>query len=88
LDWIDKINEHALRADFAVFIDVDPKMVMQRLKSTRSVMENLETQQKVREIYLKFVEKGDLVRIDGNKPKAEVAAKLFVVVLNFLKSSR
>jgi len=32
LDWIEKINEHALRADFAVFIDVDPKIVMQRLK--------------------------------------------------------
>lgn len=87
LDWIEKINEHALRADFAVFIDVDPKIVMQRLKRTRSVMENLETQRKVREIYLKFVERGDLVRIDGNKSKSEVAAKLFAVVLRFLKSS-
>jgi dTMP kinase len=88
LDWIEKINEHALCADFAVFIDVDPQIVMQRLKPTRSVMENLETQQKVREIYLKFVKKGDLARIDGNKPKAEVAAELFAVVLNFLKASR
>lgn len=88
MDWIEKINEHALRADFAVFIDVDPKMVMHRLKPTRSVMENLETQQKVREIYLKFVERGDLVRIDGNKSQSEVAAKLFAVVLKFLKASR
>jgi dTMP kinase len=88
LDWIEKINEHALRADFAVFIDVDPKMVMHRLKPTRSVMENLETQQKVREIYLKFVERGDLVRIDGNKSQSEVAAQLFAVVLKFLKASR
>lgn len=88
LDWIEKINGHALRADFAVFIDVDPQMVMQRLKPTRSVMENLETQQKVREIYLKFVKKGDLARIDGNKSKAEVTAELFAVVLNFLKAPR
>jgi len=88
LDWIEKINEHALRADFAIFIDVDPQIVMRRLKRTRSVMENLETQQKVREIYLKFVEKGDLFRIDGNKPKSEVAAKLFRVTLKFLKTSR
>jgi dTMP kinase len=86
LDWIEKINEHALRADLAVFIDVDPKMVMQRLKRTRSVMENLKTQQKVREIYLKFVDKGDLVRIDGNKSKSEVAAELLAVVLKFLKA--
>jgi len=88
LDWIEKINAHALRADFAIFIDVDPQIVMRRLKRTRSVMENLETQQKVREIYLKFVEKGDLFRIDGNKPKSEVAAKLFRVTLKFLKTSR
>jgi dTMP kinase len=86
LDWIEKINEHALRADLAVFIDVDPKIVMRRLKRTRSVMENLKTQQKVREIYLKFVEKGDLVRIDGNKSKSEVAAGLLAVVLKFLKA--
>jgi dTMP kinase len=87
LDWIQKINEHALHADFAVFIDVDPKTVMQRLKPMRSVMENLETQQKVREIYLKFVERGDLVRIDGNKSKVEVAAKLLVAVQKFLRAS-
>ena len=88
LDWVERINERALRADLAVFIDVDPKIVMQRLKRTRSVMENLETQQKVREVYLKFVEKGDLVRIDGNKSKSKVAAELLVVVLKFLKASR
>ncbi len=88
LDWIEKINKHALHVDFAVFIDVDPQTVMQRLKPTRSVMENLETQQKVREIYLKFVERGDLVRIDGNKVQSEVAARLFAVVLEFLKTPR
>ena len=86
LGWIEKINEHALRADLAVFIDVDPKIVMQRLKPTRSVMENLETQQKVREVYLKYVAKGELTRIDGNKPKEEVADALFATVLNFLKT--
>jgi len=88
LDWIEKINEHALRADFAVLIDVDPTIVMRRLKPMKSVMENLETQQKVREIYLEFVEKGDLVRIDGNKPKREVASELFAAVLKFLRARR
>jgi dTMP kinase len=88
IDWIEKINEHALRADFAVFIDVDPRIVMRRLKPMRSVMENFATQRKVREIYLKFVEKGELVRIDGDKPKGEIAAELFALVLNFLRTRR
>ena len=88
LEWIEKINEHALQPDFAVFIDVDPKTVMRRLKSKKSVMENLETQQKVREIYLKFVEKGSLTRINGNQPKNEVAKELYAVVMKFLNASR
>ena len=88
LDWIEKVNAYALTPDLAVFIDVDPKTVMSRLKPQRSVMENLETQQKVREIYLKFVEKGSLTRINGNKSKNEVARELYTVVIRFLNGSR
>ena len=85
LDWIEKMNKQAIRPDLAVFIDVEPETVVQRLKPKKSVMETLETQRKVRQVYLKFVEKGELVRIDGNKPKKEVAAKLAVIVEKFLK---
>ncbi len=87
LDWIERVNEHALRPELAIFIDVDPRAVMQRLKPVKSVMENLETQQKVRQVYLKFVERGDLTKIDGNKPKYMVAEELHRVVLNFLNAS-
>ena len=88
VDWIEKVNEHALKPDLAVFIDVDPKTVMNRLKPKRSVMENLETQQKVREIYLRFVEKGSLTRINGNKSESEVAEELYAVVKKFLAAPR
>jgi len=84
LEWIEKINEHAVRPDLAIFIDVEPQTVVQRLKPKKSVMENLETQRKVREVYMKFVEKGELVRVDGNKSKSEVAADLAAVVRRFL----
>jgi len=86
LRWIEKVNEHALRPDLAIFIDADPNIVMERLKPRRSVMENLETQQKVRDIYLKFVKKGELARIDGDKPKKDVAEALSTIVLGFLKN--
>jgi len=88
LEWIEKINEHALQPDLAVFIDVAPKIVMSRLKPKKSVMENLETQQKVREIYLKFVEKDSLTRINGNKAKNEVAEELYALVKKFLTAPR
>jgi dTMP kinase len=86
LDWIERINEYALRPDLAVFIDVDPRVVMRRLKPVKSIMENLKTQMEVRQIYLKFVERGDLVRIDGNRPKQMVAEELYKLVLSFLVS--
>ena len=85
LKWIEMINEHAIRPDLAIFVDVEPEAVIKRLKPKKSVMENLETQRKVREVYVKFVEKGELVRIDGNKSTEEVADDVLKVVLRFLE---
>ncbi len=87
LEWIEKLNEHAIRPDLAIFIDVKPETVVQRLKRKKSVMEDLETQKKVREVYLKYVEKDQLVRLDGNKPKRAVAKDLFRIVKDFLEKS-
>ena len=85
LDWIKAINKYALKPDFAVFIDVAPETVLQRLNRRKSVMETLETQRKVREIYLDFVAKGELIRIEGNKPTKEVAEILSTIVVEFLE---
>jgi dTMP kinase len=87
LKWIEKLNKHAIRPDLAIFIDVKPEAVVQRLKRRKSVMEDLETQKKVREVYLKYVEKSQLVRLDGNKPKRAVAKDLFRIVKEFLEKS-
>jgi thymidylate kinase len=66
---------------------VAPEVVVQRLKTRRSVMEDLETQRKVREVYLSFVEKGELVVIDGNASKRKVAGRILKVVLEFLEKA-
>ncbi|MGD0645272.1 MAG: dTMP kinase [Candidatus Bathyarchaeia archaeon] len=86
LTWIKKINSHALQPDFGIFIDASPERVLERLERKKSVMETLEIQQKVREVYLKFVEKGELIRIDGDKSKDAVADALCSKVLILLKT--
>jgi dTMP kinase len=86
LKWIEEVNKHAVRPDLALFIDVDPKTVTGRLKRKKSVMENLETQLKVREVYLKYVENGALLRIDGNKSKREVTKEIWRTVNDFLRT--
>lgn len=88
IDWINTINKHALKPDFAVFIDATPETVLKRLNRKKSVMENLETQRRVREIYLTFVDKGELVRIDGDKPLVEVSEALNAQVSKFLETFR
>ncbi len=85
LDWIEIVNANALKPDLCVFIDVEPSVVLERLKRKKSVMENLETQQKVRAIYLKYVQKGELLRVDGGKSKPEVLEALYAEVVGFLK---
>lgn len=85
LKWIEALNVHALRPSLAIFIDVEPEIAIKRLKSKKSIMEDFETQKKVRSVYLGFVEKGELVRIDGNKSKAEVAETILNFVTNFLE---
>ncbi|MCW3995524.1 MAG: dTMP kinase [Candidatus Bathyarchaeota archaeon] len=86
LDWIKVINSRALQPDFALFIDVAPEQVLERLQRKKSVMETLETQRKVREIYLRFVENGELLRVNGNNPKERVADELYAKVLELLKT--
>jgi dTMP kinase len=88
LNWIEQINRFALVPDLALFLDVSPEVAIERIrsKSERSVMETLQNQRRVREVYLKIVEEGHLMRIDGNKPVSDVASEILRVVVKFLES--
>ncbi len=87
LEWIKTINARALQPNFSIFIDVSPEKVIDRLQRKKSVMETLETQTKVREVYLKYVAKDELIRIDGDKPKEAVAEELYGKVSELLKAA-
>jgi dTMP kinase len=87
LKWIAKVNEHAVRPDLAIFVDVEPEIVVKRLKRRKSVMENLQTQRKVREVYMEFVEKGELAKVNGNRSGEEVAEDILETVLEALSKS-
>jgi dTMP kinase len=86
LKWIRKVNMYALTPNLAIFIDVQPETVFKRLKPKKSVMEKIETQRKVREYYMKFVKKGDLVKVNGNRSKAEVAEEILSIATSHLQN--
>jgi dTMP kinase len=88
LNWIEQINQFALVPNMALFLDVSPEVVIERMqsKSKKSVMETLKNQRRVCEVYLKMVKEGRLMGIDGNKPVNAVAAEILRDVVEFLES--
>jgi len=86
LNWIEEINRSIVVPDLAIYLDVPPEVVVKRMKRKRSVMERLEVQRKVREVYMKFVEDGRLIRVDGDRSKDEVSEDVRKIVLDLLKN--
>ncbi len=86
LEWIQTINKYAMKPDLALFVDVNPETVLRRLKRKKSVMENFETQRKVRDVYLKYVKNGELTRINGDKPKNVVAKEILEKITTFMRA--
>ncbi len=85
IGWIEEINGSVLPPDIAIYLDVPPEVVVKRMERKRSVMERLQVQRRVREVYMKLVESGRLTLIDGNRQADEVSKDTLKVVLDFLK---
>jgi len=88
LEWIEEVNRFALPPDLALYIDVPPEVVVKRIRRKKSVMERLETQRRVKEVYMKFVDNGKLMPIDGDRKKIEVEKNILTVVLEFLQNHK
>jgi dTMP kinase len=86
LKWIEEINRWAIKPDMTIYIDISPEIVLQRLRRKKSVMETLQNQRRVRDIYLKLVKSYGLRVVDGDKPKRVVAQEIVDVVTNFLSA--
>jgi len=88
LKWIETVNQFVVVPDLTLFIDVEPELVINRLKITKSVMETLENQQRVRRIYQNFVKKGQLIQIDGSKTIGELSTTLKELTLRLLSRAK
>jgi dTMP kinase len=84
-DWIRNINRHAVTPDLAVYIDARPETVIRRIRRSKSVMETLQTQRKVREFYLQMVGSKELEKVDGDPPVKEVSRAIEDIVAEFLR---
>ena len=88
LEWIAEINRFALPPDLALYIDVPPEIVVKRIRRKKSVMERLETQQRVQKFYMKYVDTGKLMPLDGDRKKGDVEQNILTVTLEFLEKHK
>jgi dTMP kinase len=86
MDWIRELNKFALEPDLVILLDIKPETAVERMRGRRlTAYEDYETQRKVREIYLKLVEAGELMRVDAERPIEEVDEDLLHLILKRLK---
>ena len=85
-NWIKTINDFAMKPDLAFYLDVTPSVGLGRIRRKKTVLENMEIQEKVREKYLELVRTGELFLVDSNRPIEEVKDDLLKLVLQKLES--
>ncbi|MBA7483902.1 dTMP kinase [archaeon] len=80
LNWIKEMNRFALKPDLAVLLDILPEYSLHRLKRRRSIYEDSDYLRKVRDIYIKLVNEGELVKVDADRPKRVVQGELLSMI--------
>lgn len=88
VDWIREMNRFAPKPDLGILLDILPEFSLQRVNRRKTVFEDSDYLRKVRNIYLKLVEAGELVRIDADKPRKAVQAEVFSLVQELLEGER
>ena len=86
LDWIREVNYFATKPNLALYLDVPAEVGLSR-KRGRSVLEKLELEKKVREIYLGLVESGELIKVDSNRSLDIVRKEVLALALQALKKA-
>jgi dTMP kinase len=66
IDWMKSLNQHALKPDLVILLDIDPDKSLERVSDrSRTVFEDNEYLKNVRSEYLKYADLGELVVVDA-----------------------
>jgi dTMP kinase len=83
--WIRELNRSALKPDLSILLDIDPEASLSRVKGRRrTIFEERDYLRRVRELYLGFVEGGELMRVDADRAFDEVQKDIMRLVADLL----
>ncbi len=87
--WVEEINRFARKPDLGLFLDVDPEVGLRRLRRRRKTkFEDVGFLRRVRERYLEYVKRGELVRVSAEKDPDEVFSEVAEIVEKALRKRR
>lgn len=79
LEWVRIINNRVPPPDLAIYLDIDPEKALKR-KRVSGPFEDVHLLEKIRSIYLKLVENGELVMVNARKPLEEVLEDVIGII--------
>ena len=83
--WLQEINQFAIKPDLALYLDVPAKIGMGRIKRKKSLLEKLELQERVRKEYLKLTKTGELTFVDATQSIEKVGENVLDLVTSRLR---
>jgi len=84
LEWIRNVNRFAPKPDLAIYLDVPAEVAMARIRRGKSLLERIDLETRVREIYLDLVRGNELTYIDGNQPIETVDSEILNLTLEVI----
>lgn len=88
--WVEEINKFARRPDLGIYLDVSASEGLSRLRRRRkkSRFEDEDLLERVREKYLEYVGRGELVEVNAGRPVDEVFSEIASIVKRALEYGR
>jgi dTMP kinase len=88
--WVEEINKFARKPDLGIYLDVSVSEGLSRLarRRKRSRFEDEDFLEQVREKYLEYVDRSELVKVDAGGPVDDVSSEIASIVENSLKGKR
>jgi dTMP kinase len=84
IEWIETINKFAIEPDLTIFLDVEPKVALNRKKRVKEKFENVEFLKEVRRIYLERARIKSYPVLDTSRPLEIVYEDLVRCVESFI----
>lgn len=88
IDWIREVNSFVVKPDLSIYLDVSPEVGLSRKRGPPSVLERLDLQRSVREIFLTLVSSGEMIAVDASGSINDVKQRILSLALETLKTER